>query len=550
MVDGGPDWAELLNDEILPDQPSEARRVPSVPASAEYGLASMSNEILPERPLLEMNDIVVRFGSLVANDHIDFDVHRGEVHALLGENGAGKTTLMKALIGLVETQSGRVFLHGQQVYIQSPATAMSLGIGMVHQHFMLIPTLTVAQNVCIGLRSAGFPFPDLKRVSAEIRKLVERFSFHVNPDARVADLSVGAQQRVEIIKTLYRGANLLILDEPTSVLTPQETDGLFNMIRGLAKQGNSIIFISHKLNEVMAISQRTTVLRHGKVVATRRTEDTSPEELAHLMVGREIDLPQVKNSASDAAPIVVKIDRLKYTDDRGIDALKEISLNIHAGEIHGIAGVDGNGQDELARTLAGLLMPTGGKVWLDGRDITRASPAQRIRLGLAHIPSDRQHTGLVQDLTVSDNSVLEMATQTPYSRFGFLDHRAISALATELVESYDIRCRGIHQKVGTLSGGNQQKLILARELFRNPRFTIAAQPTHGLDIGSTEYVRSMLIAQAQRGCAILLISTELDEVLALSHRITVMYEGQNMGTFRREAIRREELGLLMAGKQL
>lgn len=510
----------------------------------------MNNSNNSPKPLLEMKDIVVRFGSLVANDHIHFDVKAGEVHALLGENGAGKTTLMKVLVGLINSDHGSVYLDGKPTEIQSPSTAMKLGIGMVHQHFMLIPPLTVAQNVCIGLKTVGFPFPDIRRVSDEIRSLSEDYQLRVDPDARVANLSVGAQQRVEIIKALYRGANLLILDEPTSVLTPQESNRLFNVIRSLVEQGKSIIFISHKLNEVMAISDRITVLRQGKVTDTRQKQKTSPEELAHLMVGREIELPHVTSLSDTQSPVVVEMENLRYVNNEGIEALKDISINVREGEIHGIAGVDGNGQDELARVLSGLVTPNQGEVWLNGKNITRTSPAKRILSGLTHIPSDRQRHGLVMDLSIADNSVLELISHPPYSQMSFLNSREINNLASELVAAYDIRCSGIKQIVSTLSGGNQQKLILARGLFRNPRFTIAVQPTRGLDIGSTEYVRSMLIAQAKNGSAILLISTDLDEILALSHRISVIYEGEILKTIPRDAARRDNLGLLMAGKRI
>lgn len=504
----------------------------------------------PPPPLLEMRDIVVRFGTLLANDHISIEIREGEVHALLGENGAGKTTLMRALIGLTHVQSGQIFLRGKKVEIRSAKIATDLGIGMVHQHFMLIPTLTVAQNVCIGLPSAGFPFPNLERVSEEIRHMARLHHLQVDPGAKVAQLSVGAQQRVEIIKALYRGAKVLILDEPTSVLTPQETSGLFDVIRSLATQGNAIVFISHKLREVMEISQHITVLRHGKIVATRDTRATNPAELAQLMVGHDVGVAQTSAFESQVAPIVAKVENLTYTDDRNVSVLRGINLAVRKGEIHGIAGVDGNGQDELAKALSGLVDPTGGKIWLDDVDITHASPAHRIQAGLAHIPGDRQNTGLVLDLSIADNAVIETISQRPYSYMYFLNYHAINHLAENLIAAYDIRCQDTHQIVGTLSGGNQQKLVLAREMFRNPRFIIAMHPTRGLDIGATEYVRSMLIAQTQRGCAILLISTELEEILALSHQISVIYEGRIMDTLPRESVRIEEIGLLMAGKTL
>jgi len=501
-------------------------------------------------PILQMRDIVVRFGSLVANDHINFEVQNNEIHALLGENGAGKTTLMKALVGLVKMRSGEINFQGKKVDIHSPETAMKLGIGMVHQHFMLIPTLTVAQNICLGLKSVGYPIPNLRRVAADIAGLAERFNLQVDPDVKVSQLSVGAQQRVEIIKALYRGARLLVLDEPTSVLTPQETEGLFEIINNLATKGTSVVFISHKLNEVMTICDRVTVLRQGQVVKTLNTPETDPQELARWMVGHDVVLPRVSSSPpSDTAPIL-KVSNLEYMDKRNLKVIKGIDLDIRRGEIHGIAGVDGNGQEELSRLIAGLLSPAQGKIVFNGKDITHASPYHRIKEGMAHIPGDRQHIGLILDFSLAENCCLVVCRQAPYSRWGLINFKMTRKLAEDMVRSYDIRCKDIDQTAGTLSGGNQQKLILSRELFRNPGLIIAMQPTRGLDIGATEYVQKMLISQRDNGAAILLISTELDEIMALSDRISVMYEGQIMETFPREHSTKEQLGLLMAGKRL
>lgn len=503
-----------------------------------------------EESLLRMKGIVVAYGTLLANDHIDLEVGGGEIHALLGENGAGKTTLMKALVGLAPIKHGTIRFNRQDISTISPGIAQSAGIGMVHQHFMLIPTLTVAQNVCIGLRSAGYPFPDYKKITAKINELSEQYQLKVNPVARVADLSVGEQQRVEIIKTLYRGAKLLILDEPTSVLIPQEIDGLFDIIHNLAAQGTAVIFISHKLNEVMNISHQITVLRLGKVVATRKTEDTNPQELARLMVGREMEgLPVVK-PLPENSPLVTRVEEIHYTDPRGVKKLRGISLDIRAGEIHGIAGVDGNGQVEFARIMAGILHATSGKVSLNGCDITHFDSGRRIRAGMAYIPGDRQQTGLVMDLSITENLMLEVNNHAPFANHGFLNFKKIDELTDDLIRKYDIRCTDPKQEVATLSGGNQQKLVLARELFRNPRLIIAVQPTHGLDVGATHFVHSMLLEQQQKGCAILLISTELDEILSISNRISVIYEGKLMGTFDRASADKGSLGLLMAGKTL
>jgi simple sugar transport system ATP-binding protein len=496
-----------------------------------------------------MSDIVVRYGSLLANDHVSFDVQHGEIHALLGENGAGKTTLMKALIGLVAPESGTIAIENTPVHIDSPLTALRLGIGMVHQHFMLIPSLTVAQNLCIGLPSAGRVFPDLARVSREIRELASRYQLQIDPNARVSSLSVGQQQRVEIIKALYRGARLLILDEPTAVLTPQETESLFAIIRHITADGNGVIFISHKLNEVMIISDRVTVLRAGKHIETRPKSATTVQQLANAMVGHDVQLPVNTASIQPNAPDLLRITNLSYTDSRGVQALRAVSLNVRAGEIRGIAGVDGNGQDELARILAGLLPASSGHIFLNGQDVTTASAAQRIEHGLAHIPADRQRTALLMGRSLADNAVLEQVNQPPYSRRGFLSAKAIQAFTRSLISSYDIRAQSTRQPVSTLSGGNQQKLVLARALARNPRLIIAVQPTRGLDIGATAYVHAALLEQCARGAAVLLISTELDEVLALSQRISVIYGGSIAGTFERQAVTRDQLGLLMGGQR-
>ena len=495
-----------------------------------------------------MSDIVVRYGSFTANDHVSFDVQQGEIHALLGENGAGKTTLMKALVGLVPVESGSIAINGQPVEIDSPVAALKLGIGMVHQHFMLISSLTVAQNVCIGLRAAGRFFPNLARVAGEMRDLASRYHLSIDPNERVSNLSVGQQQRVEILKALYRGARLLVLDEPTAVLTPQETDSLFDIIRHLTAEGNGVIFISHKLNEVMTISDRITVLRAGKHIETRAKTDATIEGLANAMVGRGVNLPVNTRTLDPKVPDVLRVEGLHYTNPRGVHVLRGIDLAVRAGEIHGIAGIDGNGQDELARVLSGLLASGSGHIWLDGRDITTASTAQRIEQGLAHIPADRHRTALLMARSLSDNAVLEQIGRPPFSRRGFVNARAIRSYTQSLIERYDVRCQSIRQPAGTLSGGNQQKLVLARTLARNPRLIIAVQPTRGLDIGATEYVRAALIDQCARGSAVLLISTELDEVMALSNRISVMYNGALTGPLDREAVTRDQLGLLMGGR--
>ena len=502
-----------------------------------------------------MRGIVVAYGELLANDAIDLDVGAGEIHALLGENGAGKTTLMKALVGLAPMKHGDIVFGGKAIPPGSPAGARAAGIGMVHQHFMLIPTLTVAQNVCIGLRAdpstgiRGSPFPDYRKVSDRLADLSRRFQLEVDPAALVADLSVGEQQRVEILRTLFRGARLLVLDEPTSVLIPREIDGLFDIIRMLSSEGTAVIFISHKLTEVMTISHNVTILRHGKVAATRAAAETSPRELARLMVGRDMaGLPAVETVAA-GSQTVLRTEDLRYTDARGVKKLQGIDLDIRAGKIHGIAGVDGNGQVELSRILAGILTASSGRILLEGRDITRHSPRKRIRAGLAYVPGDRQRTGLAMDLSVSDNLLLKASDQPPFARGGFLHFGRIAAMVEDSIREYDVRCTSSAQEVRTLSGGNQQKLVLARELRAAPRLIVAEQPTHGLDVGATHYVHSMLLEQRRKGCAILLISTELDEVLSLSNRVSVLYEGRLMGTFDHDQADRQSVGLLMAGRK-
>ncbi len=500
--------------------------------------------------MLQMLDIVVRYGDLLANDQVHFDVCSGEIHALLGENGAGKSTLMKVLSGLVKPESGHIELKGRPVTIDSPVIALQLGIGMVHQHFMLIPSLTVAQNLCIAARADTGIFPDLRRISREMRALGQRYGLEIDPDEKIANLSVGQQQRVEIIKALYRGVQLLILDEPTAVLTPQETASLFEIIRNLAAEKNAVIFISHKLQEVMTISDRITVLRAGKNVETRPKADCTIELLANEMVGRHVELPTNTYAIPVGTPNVLRLDGVHYTNPRGLKALTNLDLTVRSGEIHGIAGVDGNGQDELARLLSGLILPTAGHIWLEGQDITHAPPAQRIRAGLATIPGDRQRTALLMGRSLTDNAVLEQVNQPKFSRAGFLRFKAIKSFTRTLIDGYDIRCQSPDQAAGTLSGGNQQKLVLARVLERQPRLIVAVQPTRGLDIGATEYVRSALLEQCARGCAVLLISTELDEVLALSNRISVMYNGKLSQPLERDAVTRDQLGLLMGGRSL
>lgn len=507
-----------------------------------------------------MRGIRVAFGPVVANDDVDLCVAAGEIHALLGENGAGKSTLMRVLAGLIAPAAGEVRIDGTVEPLGSPHEAMRLGIGMVHQHFMLVPTLTVAENVCLGLPSTGRFLPDLKAAGRRIRDLAASHSLDIDPDARIADLSVAGRQRVEILKALFRGARILILDEPTAVLTPQETEGLFRILRALAAAGTAIIFISHKLNEVMALTETITVLRQGRVAATLRTADTDARALARLMVGADVRLPTLEDERaaapshppsspgrSEAGPILT-VAGLVCRDADGVARVDGASLDVGAGEIVGLAGVDGNGQQELAEAIVGLRAADAGRITIAGEDVTGAAVARRITLGLAHIPEDRHHTALVEPLPIRDNIALEQIGEAPLSRRGWIDRRAMARLAADVMAGFDIRASGPGQTAGTLSGGNQQKIVLGRALSRDPRLVVAVQPARGLDVGATAFVHRQLLARRAAGAGILLVSTELDEILALSDRILVVFKGRVVGAMARRDISVERLGLMMAGK--
>ena len=495
---------------------------------------------------LEMRGIVKRFPGVLANDNVDFDVRSGEVHALLGENGAGKSTLMRILYGLYQPNDGEIWLNEQKVSIQSPADSIRLGIGMIHQHFMLVPSLTVTENVALGLPSTRGPITDLDRVTGRINELAKVYGLQIDPSAYVWQLSVGQQQRVEIIKSLYRGAALLILDEPTAVLTPQEVEDLFITFRQMAREGHAMIFISHKLHEVLSISDRVTVLRDGRVVGNLPTSQTTKGELAHLMVGRPVTLKL------DRAPVVqgdirLSINDLWATSDRETEALRGVNLDIRAGEIVGLAGVSGNGQKELAEVITGLRAVKQGQVKVDGKDIANCSPRTLIDLGISYIPEERMRDGMIREFTVAENVILRELDKKPISNVGFLNSKAIADHTDYLIQSFNVKTPSQETPIKNLSGGNIQKLILARELARKPGVVIAAQPTRGLDISATEYVHQRLLEQRKEGSATLLISEDLDEILALSDRIAVIYEGQIMGEIPAELASPKELGLLMAG---
>ncbi len=500
----------------------------------------------PRIDSLEMRGISKRFPGVLANDHVDFDVKSGEVHALLGENGAGKSTLMKILYGMYHPDDGEILLNGEPVTIASPTDAIKLGIGMIHQHFMLVQTLTVAENVALGLPSSRGLLTDLDRVSKRIVELAKIYGLKIDPDAYIWQLSVGQQQRVEIIKALYRGAALLILDEPTAVLTPQEVDELFVIMRQMTKDGHALIFISHKLHEVVEISNRVTVLRDGHKIGTRPTSEITKQVLANWMVGREVgfvpDRGKVKHGECR-----LQLDQVSCGSDRGTPGLRGVSLEVCAGEILGIAGVSGNGQRELAETITGLRKITNGHVFLEGKDVTGFVPGDLTDRMLAYIPEERMRDGMIKNFSVAENLILREHHKQPFSRSGFLNLRDISGHADKLIKKFQVKTPSQDTLTKNLSGGNIQKMILAREISRDPRMIIAAQPTRGLDIGATEYVRQQLLEQRRQGVAIMLISEDLDEILALSDRIAVIYEGQIMDILPREQATAERLGLLMAG---
>ncbi len=497
-------------------------------------------------PALSMRAITKRFPGVLANDSIDLELRPGEIHALLGENGAGKTTLMNILYGSVAPDEGEILLDGQPVQIASPSDAIARGIGMVHQHFMLVPVLTVADNIILGNETMSGPvFVDEGEASRQIQALARQFGFDIDPDARVETLSVGVQQRVEILKAIYRKARILVLDEPTAVLTPQETDEIFEVLRRLAHEGHSIIFISHKLYEVLAIADRITVIRRGRVVGSRIPAETNEDELAEMMVGREVQLVVDRGESHPAAP-VLQVTELHARDDRGREALRGVSFEVRAGEILGIAGVAGNGQDELIQALTGLRKPSSGTVLLAGRDLTGASVRETTEAGLGYVPGDRQRFGLVLAFPLDDNLVLTSYHRAPYSRGLVRDQDAIRAWATEAIATYDIRAPSATVEEATLSGGNQQKTVVAREFSRSVKVLILDQPTRGLDVGSIEFIHKQAIAKRDAGAAILLVSAELDEVLELSDRIGVMYRGQLVAITDAAAADREEIGLLMA----
>lgn len=501
-------------------------------------------------PILELRGITKRFPGVLANDHIDLTLEKGEIHALLGENGAGKTTLMNILYGLYDPDEGEILVNGKKVAISNPTDAIRSGIGMVHQHFMLIPVFTVTENVMLGeevVKNGGFL--DRAKAAERILEISQEYKLEVNPDAYVQDLPVGIQQRAEIIKLLYRDADILILDEPTAVLTPQEVEDLFNILRFLVEKGKSIIFITHKLAEVMRCADRITVIRNGKVVGTTTPEQSTINQLASMMVGRDVVL-KLKKKAVEKDSVVLEVNNLKVQDPGSNQFCVEgVSFEVRSGEVLGVAGVQGNGQTELVRALTGLMEPFEGTIKILGEDTTHASPRKITELGSAHIPEDRQKDGLVLDFPVADNLVANTYYLPPFADGIIMNYENIVENGNELVSNFDIRTPSALTKVSALSGGNQQKVIVAREFSRPIKLLIASQPTRGLDVGSIEYIHQRLMQKREEGTAILLVSTELDEVMQLSDRIAVMYRGKIIDIVESQQATKEIIGLLMAGIQ-
>jgi len=496
--------------------------------------------------VLEMRHITKRFPGIVANDDVSLDLREGEVHALLGENGAGKSTLMNILYGLYHPDEGEILIKGSDVRLGSPSAAIDAGVGMVHQHFMLIPVMTVAENIVLAEEpTREGVLLDIAEAERRVKEISDRYGLAVDPGARIQDITVGQQQRVEILKALYREADILVLDEPTAVLTPQEAKELFEVVRQLTQRGKSIIFISHKLNEVLEIADRITVLRRGKLIETLPAAGATEESLARLMVGREVLLRVAKTPAQPSEPLL-QIAELQVYDDRGIEKVRGVTFDVRAGEIVGLAGIDGNGQTELIDAMTGLRGVTSGTVSVAGDDVTKESAHGHLEAGIGHIPEDRQRRGLVLEYSIAENIALHDYRSPPASRYGWLFPGRLIARARTLIRDFDVRGGGPNTRSGGLSGGNQQKVVLAREIERDPKVLIAAQPTRGLDVGAIEFVHRRLIEERDEGRAILLVSLELEEVLSLSDRILVMYEGEIVGEFPPTATE-EELGIAMTG---
>jgi ABC-type uncharacterized transport system ATPase subunit len=499
--------------------------------------------------LVIMKGISCRFGELMANDNVNFDLMKGEIHALLGENGAGKTTLMSILYGMYQPTSGNIYVRGNRVAIKSPLHAIDLGISMVHQHFLLTPPHTVSENIIVGLKTNRRIFLDVQNAEKKILSLSNKYGLEVDPNAIVGNLSVGEQQRVEIIKALYRDVDVLILDEPTGMLTPKEEEALFVVLKSMVNQGLSIIFITHKLREVMEVSDRVTVLRNGKVIGTVKTTDTSETELARMMIGRSfVNQTSIESSANNQSDTILELTNVYAVNNSNVLFIKDLSLELHKGEILGIAGVDGNGQSELAELIAGLRKMRSGQIIMDSKPIENISPKHIREWGLAYVPEDRLHTGLILEYTIAENLVLDRWYAEPYSGKLFLKKHEMKEFAEKMISDFDIKITGLSAPVRSMSGGNLQKIVLARELSRNPKVLVVHSPTRGLDIGATEYVHRQLIKQRDNGVGVLLLSLDLDEILSISDRIGVIYEGKIVTIVEREKADVDQLGLLMGGK--
>ena len=499
--------------------------------------------------VIEMREITKVFGEFVANDKINLELRKGEIHALLGENGAGKSTLMNMLAGLLEPTSGEIVVNGQVVKLDSPSKAASLGIGMVHQHFMLVEAFTVAENIILGSELTKNGVLDIAHATREINELSERYGLAVNPSAKVADISVGAQQRVEILKTLYRGADILIFDEPTAVLTPSEIDELMAIMKNLVKEGKSIILITHKLDEIRAVSDRVTVIRRGKSIETVEIAGATNADLAEMMVGRSVSFKTEKQEAQPKE-VILSIKDLVVSENRGVPAVKNLSLDVRAGEIVGIAGIDGNGQSELIQAITGLRKIESGSVELKGQSIVGLHPRQITEMSVGHVPEDRHRDGLVLEMMISENIALQTYYKEPLSKKGILNYTNIIGYAKQLMQEFDVRAASEIVPASALSGGNQQKAIIAREVDRNPDLLIVSQPTRGLDVGAIEYIHKRLIQERDNGKAVLVVSFELDEILNISDRIAVIHDGKIQGIVTPETTNKQELGVLMAGGEL
>ena len=499
--------------------------------------------------VIEMRDITKVFGEFVANDKINLHLRKGEIHALLGENGAGKSTLMNMLAGLLEPTSGEIAVNGQVVNLDSPSKAAGLGIGMVHQHFMLVEAFTVAENIILGSELTKNGVLDIAGASKEIKALSERYGLAVDPSAKVADISVGAQQRVEILKTLYRGADILIFDEPTAVLTPSEIEELMAIMKNLVKEGKSIILITHKLDEIRAVSDRVTVIRRGKSIETVEIAGATNADLAEMMVGRSVSF-KTEKQASQPQEVVLSIKDLVVNENRGVPAVKNLSLDVRAGEIVGIAGIDGNGQSELIQAITGLRKVESGSIELKGDSIVGLHPRQITELSVGHVPEDRHRDGLILEMMISENIALQTYYKEPHSKNGILNYSNITSYAKKLMEEFDVRAASEIVPAAALSGGNQQKAIIAREIDRDPDLLIVSQPTRGLDVGAIEYIHKRLIEERDNGKAVLVVSFELDEILNVSDRIAVIHDGKIQGIVSPETTNKQELGVLMAGGNL